>query len=340
MLTSSLFINTLIWLIKITLPATFTLAATAKLRDPKRAREALLGFGIPEPATRPTLTALILVELTIAVLLAYPPTQPTGAIGATAILAVFTLAIVWQLLRGRRPACACFGALTDSAISWKSVGRNVLLIALAAVLVAFPQTRVAPTPIDTGTLLTSMALAWMGISLVWLLLLTRQNGRLLLRLQQLEERAEGAIPAAAHPQPLRVGAAVPPLRLSDARGRSFDLSRFRGRPVLLLFVDSACNHCQSLLARLRNAELGNTATALVVISDRALLQHDLPTEMTMLIDAGWSNMTLFGLRGTPAAVALEADGTLAQLAVHGTSAVSAALDQLTIQEVRHEFAPV
>jgi hypothetical protein len=194
---------------------------------------------------------------------------------------------------------------------------------------------------ETISLPALAVLAWVGISVAWLLLLTRQNGRLLLRLQQLENLPERAAPLpVAAAGPLRVGAAVPPLGLSDARGRSFDLSRFRGRHVLLLFLDSACNHCRPLLTRLRDAQLPDANAALVVISESALLQLDLPTEITMLIDPGWSTMTLFGLRGTPAAVALGADGALAQLAVHGTSAVHAALDQIATQEVRREFAPV
>src|SRR5262245_29790560 len=121
MILSPLFANMLIWLANIVLLLAFALAVTAKLRDRERAHEGLLGFGVPERWAWHALTALVSVELLIAVLLAYPPTQLAGAFGAAGALTVFTLAIIWQLLRGRRPECACFGALGDAAIGWKSI---------------------------------------------------------------------------------------------------------------------------------------------------------------------------------------------------------------------------
>ncbi|MBC8075237.1 MAG: hypothetical protein H7Y32_04100 [Chloroflexales bacterium] len=110
--------------------------------------------------------------------------------------------------------------------------------------------------------------------------------------------------------------------------------------MLVLFLDAACNHCKPLLARLRSEQLSNANAALVVISESAALRHDLPAEITVLVDPGWSTIARFGLRGTPAAAAVGADGALAQLAVHGVSAVHAALDQIMPQEARHELAPI
>lgn len=332
-------VNTLIWVGTIGLLAVFALAAIAKLRDTQRAREGLVGFGVPERWAGPSLIALVLAELLIAALLAYPSTRLAGAMGGLGALAVFTLAIAWQLLRGRRPACACFGALTPQAISWKSIGRNLLLMALAGSLIVLPEAHVASTPFDTLPVPVLVALAWAGVSAAWLLLLTRQNGRLLLRIQHLEQHADKVAPLPAPAAgPLRVGTAVPPLGLSDARGRPFDLRSFRGTPVLLLFLDAACNHCQPLLARLRDAQPFDAA--LVVISESATLRPTLPAEIPVLADPGWSTMTRFSLRGTPAAALVGADGTLAQLAVHGVSAVHAALDQIIMQEAHHELAPV
>lgn len=341
MLLSSILVNTLLWLANACLVAVFALATVAKLRDRERARASLRGFGVPDRWTRPALVALVAVELLLAALLAYPPTQRVGAWSALGALAVFTLALVWQLLRGRRPACACFGALTSAAISWKSVGRNLLLMTLASALLALPGVGSIATPFIPFSWPAFIAVVWGVISVAWLLLLTRQNGRLLLRLEQLEQRAAGAMPAPTLPAgPLRVGDPLPPLGLSDARGRPFDLNRVRGTPALLLFLDAACSHCQPLLARLSETTPTSSDTALIVISESAALRHDLPADITVLVDAGWSTMMPFGLRGTPAAVAVDAAGTLARGAVHGVSAVHAVLDQVLSQEVRHELAPV
>lgn len=309
--------------------AVFALATATKLRDTERARDSLRGFGVPERWASPALIMLVGIELLLVALLAYPPTQLVGAWGALAVLAVFTLAIMGQLLRGRRPTCACFGALTSAAISWKSVGRNLLFMSLAGALIVLPRLNATPPPFATFSWTALIAVVWSGISAAWLLLLTRQNGRLLLRLEQLEQRADAAPTPAPLAGPLSVGAALPSLALNDVRGRPFDLRHFRGAPVLLLFLDAACNHCQPLLAQLRDPQLSHTNTALVVISASAALRHDLPAEVTVLVDPVWSTLTLFGLRGTPAAASLAPDGTLAHGAVHGTASVQALLEQIT-----------
>jgi hypothetical protein len=335
---SVLLFSTLLWLANAGLITVFVLAAVAKLSDRQRARESLLGFGVPEHWSRPGLVALIVLEVLIAALLAYPPTQQAGAWSALVALAVFSLALGWQLVHGRRPACACFGALTASAISWKSVGRNLLLMLLAIALIVLPNGAI---PVAMAAMPTLIAVAWGLISAAWLLLLTRQNGRLLVRLEQLEQRDAGGL-AATQPAagPLHVGEVVPPLGLRDANARSFDLDRVRGTPTLLLFLDAACSHCRSLLTRLRETTPTGSPAALIVISDSVALRADLPADITLLVDPGWSTTTLFGLRGTPAAVMLDAEGVLAQGVVHGVSAVHAALNQVFSQEIHHELAPV
>jgi hypothetical protein len=335
---SSPFVNSLILLSTLCLLAVFALAAIAKLCDPARARDGLIGFGVPPRWARPSLVVLVSAEMLIAGLLAYPPTRLVGAWSALATLIVFSLAIAWHLARGRRPACACFGALTPAAISWKSVGRNLLLIGLAGGLIVFSEAAGVP-PFATIPVSALLVLAWIAISAIWLLLLTRQNGRLLLRIQHLEQINDGKTAPIVSAGPLRVGSVVPPLGLRDARGRPFDLGVFRGRSVLLLFLDAGCNHCQPLLDRLHDQMPSNTTT-LVVISGSESLRHALPPEITLLLDPGWSSMTLFGLQGTPAAVTLDEAGRVAHLATHGTSAVHTALDQITPQEVHREWAPV
>lgn len=52
---------------------------------------------------------------------------------ALTMLMLFTALIVGQLLRGRRPPCACFGRRTSRPVGWSNVTRNFLLIALILV---------------------------------------------------------------------------------------------------------------------------------------------------------------------------------------------------------------
>ena len=57
----------------------------------------------------------------------------TMNIAALVMLAGFTALIVRQLLRGRRPPCACFGRRSTRPIGWLNVTQNVVLIALILV---------------------------------------------------------------------------------------------------------------------------------------------------------------------------------------------------------------
>lgn len=336
------FANNLIAVGNMCLLAVFALAASAKLRHTDRARAGLISFGVPAAWALPALAVLVLVEVLIVASLAYPPTRLVGAGIALGALTIFTLAITWQLLRGRRPSCACFGALSQGTISWKTVGRNLGLIALAGGLIALPTVSTMPLPRLVIPWPVLGSAVWIGVSITWLLLLTRQNGRLLGRIQQLEHTAQRVDTMMSPPPtpvgPLQVGDPVPPLGLSDAHGRPFDPRSLRGSPGLMLFLDATCGHCRPLLAYLRaHQPLHSTV---VVISADAALRQELPASITLLVDPPLTSVALFGARGTPAAVLLDADGRLAQPVVHGTTAIRTLLDQLTPQEVRHEWASV
>lgn len=77
------------------------------------------------------------LEVTIGGALILGVAEPVARFGTLVLLAVFTGLVAVNLLRGNRPACACFGARATTPISWWTVARNGLLIALivAALLV-------------------------------------------------------------------------------------------------------------------------------------------------------------------------------------------------------------
>lgn len=56
-------------------------------------------------------------------------------IAALVMLVSFTAIIVRQLLRGKRPPCACFGRGSTRPIGWSNVVRNMVLIILILVAV-------------------------------------------------------------------------------------------------------------------------------------------------------------------------------------------------------------
>ena len=74
------------------------------------------------------------MELGLGALLVAQIARRPVAIVAGVVLMAFTTLLVVRLSQGRRPPCACFGGLSSKPISWTSVARNALFIALATVI--------------------------------------------------------------------------------------------------------------------------------------------------------------------------------------------------------------
>ena len=86
---------------------------------------------------------------------------------------------------------------------------------------------------------------WLGFQLV------RQNGRLLLRLETIENQL--APRAAAKPREaggLPIGMAAPDFELPDLSGVRHKLSEFREKNVLLIFFNPQCGYCTKIAPEL------------------------------------------------------------------------------------------
>jgi len=112
------------------LGAVFVVSGVMKLASPAQWRTQSAGLGVPS-AVAPVVP---IVELVVGALLIAQIARRAAAIVAGVMLLAFTGLLVVRLLQGRRPPCACFGALSSKPISWLSVARNAVLIALAAVV--------------------------------------------------------------------------------------------------------------------------------------------------------------------------------------------------------------
>src|SRR5947208_3244827 len=105
-----------------------------------------------------------------------------------------------------------------------------------------------------GWVVVGIALPWVfvgfGCWLGWQLV--RQNGRLLLRLEALEERlAQLSAPPAptaapSTPQGLPAGSLASDFELSDLEGNPHSLAEFRGRKALLIFFNPGCGFCTQM----------------------------------------------------------------------------------------------
>src|SRR5262245_34547763 len=99
-----------------------------------------------------------------------------------------------------------------------------------------------------GTVLPWLLLffgAWLGFQLV------RQNGRILVRLEAIEQRmAPRRSEKPQEPRGLTVGTVAPEFELPDLAGASHKLTEFRGKDLLLVFFNPKCGFCTKMAAEL------------------------------------------------------------------------------------------
>ncbi|HVB38127.1 MAG TPA: MauE/DoxX family redox-associated membrane protein, partial [Vicinamibacterales bacterium] len=222
----------LILLCRAALACVFLLAGANKLFDYDTTRRTIADFGLPALLVGPTSLLLPSAEIVVAVLLVSAGLVWWGAVGGSLLLLIFTSAIAVNLALGRTPMCHCFGQLRSRPIGWETVARNVaLLLGTMLLLLARPVSREGPVVGMVAHLLRVRRLAVVTgagalgalvgeTSILWMLL--RQQGRLLVRLDGVDQRLRSALPgadravAAVHGLP--VGTRAPSFEVSTAAG--------------------------------------------------------------------------------------------------------------------------
>jgi uncharacterized membrane protein YphA (DoxX/SURF4 family) len=257
---------------RVGLAAVFAVSAVGKLSSLERTRRSLAGFGMPAALLAPASIALVLAEGAVAVLLVAPATAVGAAIGAAALMLIFVLAIVRAIARGERPDCNCFGQVHSRPVGWATVGRDVAIAAVAmAIAAGGPGASLGPVLSGVDLLAAGAVgvLVVVLIGLTWFSFeLFRQNGRLLARIEALEEAGRVSALEVDLP-PLPVGAPAPAFALPDLEGARHSLAELlaANRPMALTFVDPECGACWSLLPRLARLRLEQAGgLGLVVIS--------------------------------------------------------------------------
>lgn len=125
---------------RFTLATVLSLAGTAKLLAPDRFERAVADYQLlPDRLTSIVARAVPIFELLLgaALLLGLGLTW-SGAVAALA-LAVFSAAVIANLIRGRGIDCGCFNLLGQTTITWAVPARNLALIAAALFLVIHGQ---------------------------------------------------------------------------------------------------------------------------------------------------------------------------------------------------------
>lgn len=334
-------------------------AGLAKLADRAGSRQAMVGFGVPESVAGVLGMTLPALELILAVALIPAATAHVAGLAAGLLFLVFLGGVSYQLARGRRPDCHCFGQLHSKPIGPATLVRNGVLLSLAAVVALGPAPTWATAAARMTDLLSFQAFASGGIVLLltlvlaggWLVLnLARQQGRLLLRLDDLEARLSGSANrpevAAGVDRGLAVGVPAPRFELASLEGPNVSLDQLRagGKPVLLVSIDPGCSPCTALIPELAlwqrvHAEALTVAVLTRGSADanrRKLGAHQLSE---VLLQQGQEVTEQYHAVATPSAVLVDPQGRIAAPLAAGPAEIRR-LVQRALQPPRSEGLPV
>jgi peroxiredoxin/uncharacterized membrane protein YphA (DoxX/SURF4 family) len=331
------------------LAGVFLIAGVAKLADLAGSRRAVGEFGVPERLADAVGVALPVAELAVAAALIPTASARFGAVGAAMLLVFFIAAIASAMARGRTPDCHCFGQIHSAPAGWSALTRNVVLVGVACfVAVAGWSDGGASATAWIGRLdgvhawglLGGAVLAAAVVFLSWFSLqLLRQQGRLLLRLESLEEAVRGGGDdrvARRGPPGLAVGSVAPAFSLPALDGEVVTLEslRTRERPVLLVFTDPGCGPCEELLPDVGRWVREHDLALTVALVSRGsidentakLVQHGLEL---VLLQRDREVASAYLAHGTPSAVLISADGRVASPLARGADEVRTAVAAAT-----------
>jgi methylamine dehydrogenase accessory protein MauD len=187
----------------------------------------------------------------------------------------------------------------------------------------------------------TVVLALLAAQWLFLFGLMRQIGRLLARLNAVEERiaAAGLAPApsenGAHSTAgLPVGSPAPAFALEDLDGEEVTLDGLRasGKPVMLLFTDPNCGPCAELMPEVSRWQQQYAEQLTISVVGRGTAAEN-SAEVSehgvenVLLQEDWEVADAYELEATPGAVVVSPEGVVGSPLAHGPDDVEALFAQ-------------
>jgi len=324
----------------------FAAAGTAKLADREGSRQAIVDFGVPSALAAPLGLLLPLAELAVAATLLPASTAWWGALGALALLALFMVGITYNLAHGRKPDCHCFGQLHSAPAGWKTLARNGALAVVAGFVLWEGYDGAGPSALAfLEALSIAQLLGFIGGAIVlallagqwWFLVhLMRQNGRLLVRLEAVEESpATGGSVAPSEngtlihqAEGLPVGSTAPEFGLSGLHGETLTLNALRSsdKPVMMLFTDPGCGPCSAMLPEVGRWQEEHAHKLTLALVSRGEVEENKTKASehgltNVLLQNDWEVSESHQVGGTPSAVLISPDGKIASPVAGGAEGI-------------------
>ena len=187
--------------------------------------------------------------------------------------------------------------------------------------------------------IAALAAVLLGSACWFAFQLVQQNGRMLQRIDTLEQmvaalvdRANAA--AAAGPDPslaksrlkrdgLEQGTAAPDFQLPRVGGGQLSLTEFRGRPLLLVFSDPDCGPCDVLAPQLER-RAGDVQVLMVSRGDERaneVKRREHRLSFPIVLQRQWEISKLYAMFATPIAYLIDSHGVVAAPVAKGPDAI-------------------
>jgi peroxiredoxin/uncharacterized membrane protein YphA (DoxX/SURF4 family) len=331
---------------RLILAVVFGVAGIAKAADLDGSRRAVASFGIPGGLAAPLGLTLPFAEILIAVALIPLASAWVGAIAALAVLLIFTIGIAVNLARGNSPDCHCFGQLHSEPVGWSTLARNIVLIAVAGLILVQGRDNAGLSALGwlgdlktgevVGLVSSLTAVALLAVTFVYLRRVLNQHATILERIEAMkkvidEDYAEPPVERKDAVPPLEglpIGAPAPTFSLASMAGGNVileDLLAY-GKSVLLIFVSPNCVPCESLLpiVRVWERDYGDELT-IALLSKGTLKDNKERVEKFgarhLLLQGEHSVAEDYQARWTPAAVFVSRYGKIASQVAYGDEAI-------------------
>jgi thiol-disulfide isomerase/thioredoxin/uncharacterized membrane protein YphA (DoxX/SURF4 family) len=344
-------------LLRIFLAAIFALAALAKFADLKGSEKAFRDFGVSASLAMTGSILLSVAEIAVAGMFLSTDLSWFASAGASALLLLFIIQMIYQLARGNAPDCHCFGQVHSEPVGLKSIVRNVIFAVMSLSLVARGANGqgISVTSLSNDAVLQLVVgvgiAALIAAAIFYLKKISEQQTAIVKRLEVMEliARDGGAVERedVVHPEEgLPIGVMFPDFKLPDVSGRDVTFAGLtvvkHPLPILFFFVSPSCNPCKGMVPEFEEWKKdleGKVRTVFVsngtVLENLAKFGTDLNS--VMLLQKGRELADAAKAQWTPTAVLVDINGRVASHTAAGDTAIRELVEKVKAAEFDREF---
>lgn len=336
-------LDNILILTRLLLACLFFVSGIAKLSNQQSFYETLINFGIPRRIHKIIGFSLPWVELILAIGLLLPFAVWWASVASLILMIFFTLLISFNLIKKRHPPCNCFG-VDNKPIDAFTLLRNIALIACSLLLVfhgmQYEHADIAARLSNmTNVPGVSSLIVWLLVVIVisegWMILkLIQQNGRLLLKIDNIEYRLDTAGISdafnSAQSNGLKVGTKAPTFSLPNLHGDLVSLEKLLQikKPIVLVFSDPGCGPCVAMMPSLTdwNNEIGSDVTLALISRGIKEVNIDKYGELNLdhvLLQTDREIAKQYKTTLTPSAVRIDINGLIDSPIAFGEVAIAA-----------------